>query len=264
MFGQFRAFWAYRHFTISAIRGELKARFIRSKLGATWFILHPLAMAGIYALILSEVLGAKLGGIDNKAGYALYLLAGVAGWGLFSEILNRCVNIFIEYAATLKKMSFPRICLPIIVFGSAMLNHLLLLAAVVFIYVLYGHPPTIHWVAIPIGMAMVATLAFGLGIVLGVLNVFSRDIGQVVAVLINLWFWLTPIVYSMDMVNEDIGSIIKLNPMTTLIGVYQDILVFNKWPDWNSLISPLVLTLTLLILSITIFRRASADLVDVL
>lgn len=264
MFGQFRAFWAYRHFTISAIRGELKTRFIRSKLGAAWFVLHPLAMAGVYALVLSEVLGAKLGGIDNKAGYAIYLLAGVAGWGLFSEILNRCMSIFIEYSATLKKISFPRICLPIIVLGSAMINHILLLVAVIFIYVLYGHYPSVHWLAIPVGIAMVATLAFGLGIFLGVLNVFSRDIAQVVTVVVNLWFWLTPIVYSTDMIGDNIKNLIELNPMTALVGVYQDVLVFNKWPDWGSLLPALILTLVMLGLSIAVFRRASADLVDVL
>jgi lipopolysaccharide transport system permease protein len=102
-----QALWKFRHFVISSIQAELKRRFARSSLGALWFILHPLMQAAIFALVLSEVLAAKLPGVTNKASYAIYLMAGMAAWGFFSEIVNRCTTIFIEYAGMLKKISFP-------------------------------------------------------------------------------------------------------------------------------------------------------------
>jgi len=264
MLQQFRAVWHFRHFIFSAIMGELKGRFIKSKLGAMWFVLHPLAMAAIYALVLSEVLGAKLGGIDNKAGYAIYLLAGVTAWGLFSEIINRCVTIFLEYGETLKKIVFPRICLPIIVLGSALFNHLLLILAVTIVFTLYGHFPSIHWVSIPIGMALIVFFAFGLGIVLGILNVFSRDVGQVVAVFMNLWFWLTPIIYGREMLGPKIQSLVSYNPMTLMVGIYQDAMVFRRWPDFTSLGPIIILAVGAVMFSLFLFRRASPELVDVL
>lgn len=264
MLQQFRATWHFRHFIISAITGELKGRFIKSKLGAMWFILHPLAIAAIYALVLSEVLGAKLGGIENKAGYAIYLLAGVTAWGLFSDIVNRCVTIFLEYGETLKKIAFPRICLPVIVLGSAMFNHLLLVLAVTVVFLLYGHYPSIHWLAIPLGMLLIVLFAFGLGIILGILNVFSRDVAQVIAVVMNLWFWLTPIVYGKDMLGPKIQSLISYNPMTLLVGTYQDAMVYKSWPDFISLGPIIVLVLVFITFSLFLFRQASPELVDVL
>ncbi len=85
----FSALWRYRHFVLTSILGDLRGRFVRSRLGLFWSILHPLAQATIFALVLAEVLGAKLAGIDNKAAYPIYLMAGMAAWGLFSEICDR-------------------------------------------------------------------------------------------------------------------------------------------------------------------------------
>jgi lipopolysaccharide transport system permease protein len=84
-----RAVWAYRYFILSSIKNELRLRFIRSKLGVLWMIIHPLMQVLIFATILSEVLAAKLPGIDNKYAYALYLMAGTLCWSMFSETIGR-------------------------------------------------------------------------------------------------------------------------------------------------------------------------------
>ena len=117
MFGMLRGLWEYRSFVVSSIKNEFIARFARSRLGGLWMIIHPLAQVAIYALILSNVLAAKLPGIDNKYAYALYLMAGMLAWNLFSEIVSRCLTIFIENGNLMKKMRFPRIALPVNVVG---------------------------------------------------------------------------------------------------------------------------------------------------
>ena len=96
-------------------------------------ILQPLAMVAIYALVLSEVLGAKLPGIDNKFAYAIYLVSGILCWSLFVDIVTRCLTVFVDNESLLKKMVFPRICLPLIVVGSALVNNVLLLLAAVLV-----------------------------------------------------------------------------------------------------------------------------------
>ena len=98
------AIWRYRYFIFSSIKNDLRSRFIRSKLGGLWMIINPLAQVLIFALILSEVLAAKLPGIDNKYAYALYLMAGILGWSLFSETISRCLNLFIDNGNLMKKM----------------------------------------------------------------------------------------------------------------------------------------------------------------
>jgi lipopolysaccharide transport system permease protein len=258
------ALWRYRYFVLASIAGELKGRFARSRLGLLWSILHPLAQAAIFALVLAEVLGAKLGGMEDRTAYPVYLLAGMAAWTLFSEILNRCLTVFIEYSGTLKKIAFPRICLPVIVWGSALLNHLFLLAAVLAVFVFLGYVPGVAWLVLPLGILLVSLFAFGLGVMLGIFNVFSRDVGQVVAVALQLWFWLTPIVYPQTVVPENLRWLLHLNPMVPLVGIYQDALVFNRLPDLTPLLLPTGLAIGLFALSFFLFKRASAELVDVL
>lgn len=102
-----RNLWAYRGFVTSSIRNEFVARFARSRLGGLWMIIHPLAQVAIYALILSNVLAAKLPGIDNPYAYALYLTAGITAWSLFAEIVGRCLTLFIDNGNLMKKMRFP-------------------------------------------------------------------------------------------------------------------------------------------------------------
>ncbi|KCZ99523.1 ABC transporter [Hyphomonas oceanitis SCH89] len=264
MIGHASSAWRYRQFILSSIRGELKGRFASSKMGALWHILNPLAMAAIYALVLSKILGAKVGGVENDAAYAIYLMAGIASWGLFTEITLRCLNIFLEYSNTMKKIAFPRVALPLIVLGGALINHLLLLAASVMVFAFFSHFPSLPWIALPVGIILTAAFAFGLGIILGVLNVFVRDVGQFMLVVLQLWFWLTPIVYPFHVLPDAMQTIISYNPMLPVVQFYQDIMLYNKWPDFVSLQYPATLSIVLLLVAVFLFRRASPEIVDVL
>lgn len=264
MASQILSTWHYRHFVLSAIRAEFKGRVARSKIGAAWFVLHPLAIALIYALVLAEVLGARLPGSAQDGAYGIYVLAGITAWTIFAEITNRCLNIFIEYASALKKISFPKISLPLIVLGGALVSHILLLSAVGLISSLYGFHVHQAWFALPVPLVLTCMLGLGFGIFLGVLNVFSRDVSHVMSVVMNMWFWLTPIVYATNMLPEYMQTFVALNPMTSIVTAYQDVIVFGQFPDWLSLAYPLVLGLLSCGLAIFVFRRASAELVDAL
>jgi len=218
--------------------------------------------AAIFALVLSEVLASKLPGVTNKAGYAIYLMAGMAAWGFFAEIINRCTTIFIEYAGVLKKISFPRLCLPVIVGGSALLNHVLLLIATAVVFLFFGHFPGVAWVVLPIGMLVITAFAFGLGVLLGVFNVFVRDVGQVFTVVMQIWFWLTPVVYTSGTLSKRLSWLAVFNPMAPLVKLYQDAMLYNTFPQWETLLIPILVSASLFIISFVVFRRASADLVD--
>lgn len=259
-----RSIWSHRHFVPAAIAGEFRSRIVRSKIGALWFVLQPLAMALIYVIVLSEVLSAKLGGVEKPGAYAVYLLAGITAWGLFAEILNRCLSMFLEYANTLKKIAFPKVFLPVVVLGSALINNGLLMMAVTVIITFYGFYPSLDWLAIIAAMVVTIFLAFGLGIFLGVLNVFARDVSQVMLVVMNVWFWLTPIVYAKSMVSLPVQQAINLNPMTPVVEIYQNAIVGNAAPDLVSLLFPLFVGCCLMLASGIVFWRATPELVDAL
>jgi lipopolysaccharide transport system permease protein len=262
MFGMLRGIWDYRGFIATSIKNEFVARFARSKLGGLWMIIHPLAQVAIYALILSNVLGARLPGIDNKYAYALYLIAGILAWNLFAEIVGRCLTVFIEQGNLMKKMRFPRIALPIIVVGSALLNNLLLFAAVLIIFAALGHAPNMQmfWL-LPLTLTIVA-LAVGIGLVLGVLNVFIRDIGQVMPIVLQVWFWFTPIVYSINIVPDYLRGTLDANPMYPIVAAYHNVLVYKVPPDLAQIGVVVLIAVGLMLLGLFLFRRASAEMVD--
>ncbi len=264
MLGLFRSLWEYRGFVWSSIRNEFVARFARSRLGGLWMIINPLAQVGIYALVLSNVLAAKLPGIDNRYAYALYLMAGILAWSLFSEIIGRCLTLFIDQGNLMKKMRFPRITLPVIVVGSCLLNYVLLFAALLVVFALFGQTLSVQllWIA-PLTLVVTA-LAVGIGLVLGVLNVFVRDTGQVVPIVLQAWFWLTPIVYPANIIPDEFKGFMAFNPMYPIATAYHDALVYSRMPDVSVLIVPTIVAVVLMLFGLIMFRRAAPEMVDVL
>lgn len=258
------AAWHYRDFILSSIKNELRLRFVRSRLGGLWMIIHPLAQVLIFAIILSEVLAAKLPGIDNKYAYALYLMAGTLGWTLFSETIGKCLNLFIDSGNLMKKMAFPRICLPFIAGGTMLATNLLLLVAIFVVFAVLGHVPDRHVVWLPLLIVITLFLSMGIGLILGVLNVFMRDIGQVVPVILQALFWLTPIVYHMSILPASTQHWFGMNPLLPLITSYQNVLVFGKPPLWGGLLQTFAISLILLLVALVMFRRAAPEMVDAL
>jgi lipopolysaccharide transport system permease protein len=254
--------WRYRFFISSSIRTELRIKFVRSRLGGMWMILNPLAQVLIFAFILSALLSARLPGIGNRYAYAIYLMAGTLGWSLFADIVTRCLTLFIDNGNFLKKLAFPKIALPLVVTGSAVVNNALLCCAVLLIFGLLGHMPGPALLLLPLVMIVTIALALGLGLALGVLNVFMRDIGQVVPVVLQFIYWFTPVVYMADIIPARYRAWLVLNPLIPIVTAYQDILLYQRAPDWRSLGGSLLLACVLLALALLLFRKASPEMVD--
>lgn len=264
MLDMIRSVWAYRYFILSSIRNELRMRFVRSKLGGLWMIIHPLMQVLIFATILSEVLSAKLPGVDNKYAYALYLMSGTVCWSLFSEAVSRCVSLFVENGNLMKKLAFPRICLPFIAGGVMLVNNLLLLVAIFAVFAVLGHMPGVQILWLPGLILLTLCFAMSIGLLLGVFNVFVRDIGQVVPVVLQALFWLTPVVYSINILPENIQSLFRLNPLYPLVTSFQLVLLYDRPPVWTDLLPMVIATLLLGMASLVVFRRASQEMVDAL
>ncbi|WP_152226989.1 ABC transporter permease [Pseudomonas sp. SCB32] len=264
MFGMLNSLWDYRGFILSSIRNEFVARFARSRLGGLWMIIHPLAQVAIYALVLSNVLQAKLPGIDHSYAYALYLMAGMAAWNLFADIIGRFLTLFIEQGNLMKKIRFPRITLPAVVLGSALLNNLLLILSLLVVFALMGQKITLEVLWLLPLILVTAALASGIGLVLGVLNVFVRDIGQVIPIILQVWFWLTPIIYPVAVIPEKFKGTMAINPMFPIVNAYQEILVYNKSPELLSVAWIAAISIALMAFGLFLFRRAAPEMVDVL
>jgi lipopolysaccharide transport system permease protein len=260
--GMVRAIWSYRGFILGSVKREFQARYRNSLLGAAWTVLNPLAMIVVYTVIFSQVMRARLPGIDSQFACSIYLCAGVLTWGLFAEITGRAQNVFIEHANLIKKISFPRICLPVIVVLNAGVNFAIIFGLFLAFLIFSGNFPGIVFAAIVPVLAIQILFSIGLGMVIGVLNVFFRDVGQFFGVLLQFWFWFTPVVYTASILPQWVQGYLRWNPMTPVIGAYQDILVHAISPSWSSLVFPAIIGLLLCVFGMRLFRKRAGEMVD--
>lgn len=256
------ALWAYRSFILGSVKREFQLKYRNSLLGAAWTVLNPLAMIVVYTVIFSQIMKAKLPGVDNEFAYSIYLCAGTLAWGLFAEIVGRGQTIFLDNANLLKKMSFPRMTLPVIVVLNALINFgIIFFLFLIFLWFSGLWPGWVFMAALPV-LLIQLLFAVGLGVTLGVLNVFFRDVGQFFSIFLQFWFWLTPVVYPVAILPDSIKSVMGYNPMYSVIQAYQDIFVANRWPNWGGMIYPLILGLGLCALGMHLFKRHAGEMVD--
>lgn len=257
-----RALWAYRGFITGSVQREFQSKYRNSLLGAAWTVLNPLAMIVVYTVIFAQVMRTKLPGVDSTFAYSIYLCAGVLTWGLFGEITGRAQNMFLEHASLLKKLSFPRLCLPVTVVANAVLNFAIVFGLFTAFLIVSGNFP--GWVYLGLFPVLGIQIAFsiGLGISLGVLNVFFRDVGQFFGIFLQFWFWLTPIVYPVAILPEGLQPLMAYNPIATLTAAYQTVLVNGQWPNWQALWPIAVLSLLLCALGFRLFRKHAGEMVD--
>jgi lipopolysaccharide transport system permease protein len=257
-----KALWAYRGFILGSVQREFQSKYRNSLLGAAWNIINPLAMIVVYTVIFAQVMQAKLPGLNSTFAYSIYLCAGLLTWGLFAEMVGRGQTMFLDNANLLKKINFPRVTLPVIVAANAGLNFAIVFILFLAFLVISGNFP--GWVILAIFPVLLLQIIFaiGLGMVLGVLNVFFRDVGQFFGIFLTFWFWLTPIVYPVSILPEGLKPYMSLNPMEPVMAAYQGILVSHQWPQWERLWPTAILTCILCLLGLNLFKKNAGEMVD--
>jgi lipopolysaccharide transport system permease protein len=260
--GRLRALWLYRGFVLGMVARDFKGRYLGSALGASWAVLNPLAQILIYTLVFYQIMQTRLPNVRDPLGYSLYLCAGLLTWNYFVEVLLRSQTIFLEQANMLKKVSFPRVTLPSYVFLSASANFAIIWALFLVLLLVSGRWPGWVLVALVPLLLIQQMLAVGLGLVLGVTNVFFRDVGQAVGVGLQFWFWLTPIVYPLSAVPEAVRKVMAWNPVYPLVVSYQRIIVEHQWPVWSDLWLVGILAPVVALISDATFRHLADAMVD--
>lgn len=252
----------YRQFIISCIRREFQSRYQRSMLGAAWSVLNPLAMIIVYTVIFSQIMKAKLPGVDNLFGYSIFLCAGILTWGLFTEIIGRCITVFLDNANTIKKLNFPRICLPITVIGTAVINFSIVFGLFLLFLLATGNLPGLVILAIVPVLMIIVLFSIGLGVALGVLNVFFRDIGQLMGIVLQFWFWATPVVYPPTILPPWILKFLAFNPMLHLIRAMQTIFVERRLPELGGVAVVAILSVAVCLFALRLYKNHVGEMVD--
>ena len=260
--GRLKALWVYRGFVLGMVARDFRGRYLGSVLGASWALVNPLAQILIYTLVFSRVMQARLPNVQDSLAYSLYLCAGLLTWNYFVEVLLRSQTLFLEQANMLKKVSFPRVTLPSYVFLSASVNFSIIWGLFLAFLLISGRWPGWLLVGLVPLLLIQQVLAVALGLVLGVTNVFFRDVGQAVGVGMQFWFWLTPIVYPLSTVPEALRNLMAWNPLYPLIASYQRIIVEQQWPVWSDLWLVGAVAAAVALISEAVFRHLSDQMVD--
>lgn len=244
------------------VKRDFKSRYMNSVLGSVWSILQPLAIILVYTLIFSQIMGARLPGEDNTLAYSIYLCAGLLPWQYFNETLVRLQGVFIDQGSLLKKVNFPRTSLPIFIVISVTINFLIISALyLVFLLIIGRFPGWEIFNVIPL-LIIQQMFALGLGLIVGSLNVFFRDVGHFLGIVLQFWSWLTPIVYARSIVPDDIQWFFKWNLMVPIIEGFHSIFLSNKTPDYSSLLPVTLISVGLLIAAYFVFKKLDKEMVD--
>lgn len=254
--------WHFRGFILGSVIREFQARYRNSLFGAAWTVLNPLSMIAVYTLVFSQVMRAKLPGVDSTFAYSIFLMSGLIPWGLFAEIVSRGQNMFLENANLIKKVSFPKGCLPAILLLSSLANFAIVLGLFLVIALFLGWAPGWSMLSIIPLILLEVVIAMSLALILGIFNVYFRDAGQITGIFLQFCFWLTPIVYPIEIIPERFREWISLNPLAPIFSGFQTVFVQGIFPDWATLKFPLAFATALLIYALIFFKKHAVDMVD--
>lgn len=258
----FLQLWDYRRFILSGVAREIRGRYLGSLLGGVWAVLSPLAMILVYTFIFSHIMKARLPGVDTPYAYSVYLCAGLLPWQAFNEVLVRCQGIFTDNANLIKKANFPRLCLPAMVTVTALANFAIVFLIFLVFLALFGLlPGAALLAAIPL-LLLQTVFALGLGVALGVIHVFFRDVGQMVSIGLQLWFWGTPIVYPLKVIPENWNWLIELNPMYWFMDAWQSAFTLGVFPSPERLLGLLGFAVVATALGLALYNRHGPYIVD--
>jgi lipopolysaccharide transport system permease protein len=226
--------WRYRGFIVRNALSDVRYRYAGSAVGVAWNVINPLAQILIYTVVFSQIMAVRIPGVGSRAGFALYLCAGLLPWAAFSECIMRGANAFIENASYLKKLPIPE---QVFVAQSAVAATVFLgisMALLGIVTVSTGSAPSLTWLGVPAVLILFQGFGFGLGLIFSTLNVFIRDIVQVLGIALQLWMWLTPVVYVKEILPAAMQRFVRHNPAYPFIDALQRMIVGGQWPSaWH-------------------------------
>jgi lipopolysaccharide transport system permease protein len=262
--GLFRALWSYRHYILAGALRDLKQRYAGSGMGILWHVITPLTQIAVYFVVFSRFMGARSGGSYSPETYAVFLCAGILPWFVFADCVGRGTSALLSNEAYLKKLAIPEAVFVAQTVATAGLTLGLYALALAAIAIATGTPPRLAWILIPPVLLLFLGLGFGLALILATVTVFFRDVQQIMAIVLQFWFWLTPIVYDETSLGPRLTAVMRWNPPTAYILAVRRLLLEGTVPaaaDWLWMAGLAVL---LSALGASILQRLSSDLRDAL
>lgn len=246
----FREIYDYRQMIYSLVRKELRGRYKGSALGFLWTFINPLLQLLVYTFVFSIVMP------NNIEKFYLYLFIGLIPWLFFSGSLTGGAACIINQKDMVKKIYFPREVMPIAYVASNFVNMLLCFIVIFGVVIVAGVGISpVACLYLPIIWAVEFIMCLGGAMLTSALTVYFRDLEYILGIVTMAWMYLTPVVYSIEMVPERLRPFMNLNPMTPVIVAYRDILYSKQIPEISTLANGFVLGVVVLVVGYVVFQK---------
>jgi len=247
--GIFKELYDYREMIYMLVRREIRGRYKGSVLGFFWTFLNPLLQFVVYAVVFSVLLRSDI----EK--FYVYMFVAFIPWFFFSTAIPQGANCILTHNTMVQKIYFPRMVLPISTVLTGFVNMLLSEIVVFIVLILSGFIPSYHVIALPVVMLVQLMFVLGIVLIVSALTVYFRDLSHILDIIVMLWFYLTPVVYSIDIIPEQFRGFIYLNPMTGIIECYRSILYYRTWPEFSMMLLAFVLGVISIVGGMVVFQR---------
>lgn len=246
------------------VRRDFEQRFVGSAAGWLWGLIHPVVLLASWVFVFEWCLHTKLPPNEVTQNYSLFLFCGFLPWLLFQETVTRSASSLLDHSNLIKKTVFPSEIVPVSIFLSSLMNHLLSLVLVITVVGLTVGHFSLWMFFLPIYIVQIGLFGIGIGWIVSSLQVYLRDTAQVLSVVLTFWFWITPIFIDEQQFPARLRFLLRANPLAFLVRAYRDRLLSYRFPSLHDLTIVTLYSLTAFIVGGLFFRHLKRGFADVL
>jgi ABC-type polysaccharide/polyol phosphate export permease len=245
----------YRELIWALALKDLKIRYKRSVLGFLWALLNPALQMIVYTLIFSTVMRMQI------YHYAIFLLSALLPWTFISQSLSYAVESVVSNGDLIKKVAVSRIVFPLAAVVANMINLLLSIIPLALIVLVLHHPLYKTWLFLPVPLLAVLIFTAGACFLFATANVYYRDVSHIIQILLQLWFYVTPILYTLEIFPPQYQWLFKFNPVVYVINDFRLAVYYGQIPKLDSVIASFVCAFAALFIGFAVFRKYQSEFV---
>jgi len=248
----------------SFAKRDFKERYVGTGLGQLWYILSPVITIFIYTVVFSDFMKMKLDIVDNSYAYSIHLVPALLAWTTFSTILMRLNSSFLDKAHMIKKINVPMYTFQLAIVLTELFMFAISMILGIGFLVLVDQPVTLTFLWIIPLMILQSLFVFGLGAILSLFTPFFKDLKEAVPIVVQLWFWVTPIIYMKEMLSHKYPALLTYNPFFYFADSYQDIFLYSKAPSLSKVVLMVAMTLFMLFLAGYLYKKMVGTIKDII
>jgi lipopolysaccharide transport system permease protein len=252
--------WANRSLLRIWVQYNVMDRYAQAILGILWIVLLPLSTAFVMSVVFSQIMRIHTGAVP----FIAFFLSAYVPWGLFSQSISAGMRSILSAMGLINQIYFPREIIVLSALGEALVDAFFMFAAMLVIDAMVGVFPNPLFVLLPLVLLIQVALMLGLMFIVSWMSVIVRDIPQLISVLLQILFYLSPIIYPVSIIPHRFQFLVNLNPVALLVQAYRDVIVYDRQPDWFSLVYPAALGVALLVFGYRHFKANEDRFADML